>query len=168
MERRPAVRSRLNIVAAAAAALVAVASLAHAEPPAGTKNFNSPGTVPNYFSNEIGPVMRQPSPLPVAPPVAVRTSPSVEEPEGQAEAAAPKPARQIVQTVKSRDRHRPGHAQVRTVDKRKATAAHARSTKPSRVVARSEKPRAARVAHAEPHATKARPVAAKGHRSGRG
>jgi len=168
MERRPTVTSRLNILIATIAALLAAASSAYAEPPAGTKNFSAPGMAPNYFSNESGPVMRQPAPLPVAPPAPVRASREAEEPEGQAEAAAPKPERHVVQSVKGRDRHRAGHAQVRSADRRKATAAHARNSKSPRVVTRSEKPRAARVAHAEPHGVKARPVSAKGHRAGRG
>ena len=172
MERRPAVRSRLNILAAAAAALVAAASLAYAEPPAGTKNFNSPGTAPNYFSNEGGPVMRQPAPLPAvslpgAPPVVMRTAPAMEEPEGQPEAAAPKAERQTVRSARGRDRHRTVHAPSRTVESRKNAAVRGRNAKPARVAARVEKPRAAKMAHAEPRAVKVRPVAAKG-RAGRG
>src|SRR5207237_8767705 len=86
MERRPAVRSRLNIFVATTAALLSVAPLAIAEPRAGTKNFNAPGAAPNYFSNESGPVMHQPAPLPAAPQAPARTSRDTEEPEGPAEA----------------------------------------------------------------------------------
>src|SRR5204863_2057746 len=96
MERRPAVRSRLSIFVATTAALLSVASLAIAEPPAGTKNFNAPGAAPNYFSNESGPVMHQPAPLPAAPQAPARTSRETEEPEGQVEAAAAKAERQVV------------------------------------------------------------------------
>ena len=168
MERPQPVRSRLNIVIAAIVALLAADSLAWAEPPAGTKNFSAPGVAPNYFSNESGPVMRQPAPLPVAPPAPVRASREAEEPEGQAEAAAPKAERQIVRTAKGRERHRTAHAQSRTADRQKSTAARGRNARPARVAARVEKPRAAKVAHAEPHAAKARPVSAKGQRAGRG
>jgi hypothetical protein len=167
MERRPAVRSRLNIFVATTAALLSVASLAIAEPPAGTKNFNAPGAAPNYFSNESGPVMHQPAPLPAAPQAPARTSREIEEPEGQVEAAAAKAERQVVRTVKGRERDRTAHAQSRTAGRLKSTAARGRNARPVRVAARVEKPRAAKVAHADPHATKARPVSAKG-RAGRG
>jgi hypothetical protein len=151
--RRPAVRSRLNLFVATTAALLSTASLAIAEPPAGTKNFNAPDAAPNYFINESGSVMRQPAPLPAAPQAPARTSRETEEPEGQVEAAAPKAERQVSRTLKGREPHRTAHAESRT--------------SPARVAARVEKPRAARVAHAAPHATKVRPVSAKG-RAGRG
>jgi hypothetical protein len=148
--RRPAVRSRLNLFVVTTAALLSAASLAIAEPPPGTKNFNAPDAAPNYFSNETGPVMRQPASLPAAPQAPARTSRETEEQEGQVEAAAPKAERQVSRTLKP---HRTAHAESRT--------------SPARVAARVEKPRAAKVAHAAPHATKVRPVSAKG-RAGRG
>lgn len=40
-------------------ALALSASIAVAEPPAGTKNFTAPSGVPNYFSNEAGAPMTQ-------------------------------------------------------------------------------------------------------------
>ena len=157
------VRSRLNIFVATTAVLLSAASLAIAEPPAGTKNFNAPGAVPNYFSNESGPVMRQPAPLPAAPQAPTRTSRGTEEPEGQVEAAAPKAEPQVVPTVKGRERDRTAHARSGTAGRLKSTAGRGRNARPAHV----EKPREAKVAHADPHATKARPVSAKG-RGGRG
>ena len=173
MERPQQVKSRLYIIAALAVmAAVGIARAGLAEPPAGSRNFSAPPVAPNYFSNESGPVMRQPAPLPVAPlaiapPPAMRVAPETEEPEVRAE-AAPKAERRVVTAARSRDRHRGAHAQSRTADRRKTLTVSGRSAKPARVAARNEKPRVARLAHAEPHAAKARPVSAKGQRAGRG
>jgi hypothetical protein len=168
MERPQPVKSRLYIIAALAlTAAVGIARTGLAEPPAGSRNFSAPPVAPNYFSNESGPVMRQQTPLPVAPPPAMRVAPETEEPELRAE-AAPKAERRVVTAARSRDRHRGAHAQSRTADRRKIVAVSGRSAKPARVAARNEKPRVARLAHAEPHAAKARPVSAKGQRAGRG
>jgi hypothetical protein len=167
------VKSRLYIIAALAlTAAVAIARTGLAEPPAGSRNFSAPPVAPNYFSNEIGPVMRQPAPLPVAPlaivpPPAMRVGPETEEPEVRAE-AAPKTERRAVTAARSRDRHRVAHAQSRTADRRRTIAVSGHNAKPGRVAGRSEKPRVARLAHAESHAAKARPVSAKGQRAGRG
>ncbi len=76
--------------------------------------------------------------------------------------------RRVATAARSRDRHRGAPAQSRTADRRKIVAVSGRSAKPARVAARNEKPRVARLAHAEPHAAKARPVSAKGQRAGRG
>lgn len=168
MERPQPVKSRLYIIAALAlTAAVGIARTGLAEPPAGSRNFNAPPVAPNYFSNESGPVMRQQAPLPVAPPPAMRVAPETEEPELRAE-AAPKAERRVATAARSRDRHRGAPAQSRTADRRKIVAVSGRSAKPARVAARNEKPRVARLAHAEPHAAKARPVSAKGQRAGRG
>jgi len=68
--------------------------------------------------------------------------------------------------AKSRDRGRAAQAKTRVADKRKiAAAGRARSSKAVTVAARSDKPRSARLAHAEPHAAKAAPAAAKGQRT---
>jgi hypothetical protein len=171
MERRKAVKSRLHIFVAvlALAATFGFAAPSVAEPPAGSKNFSTPAVAPNYFSNEGGPVARQPAPLPAAPPAAssaVREE--AEEPAPQAAAAPPRAERPVVTTARARDRHRPAHAQARRSDSRKAVAVRSRNVKPARVVAHSDRPRAARLAHAEPHAAKTRPVSAKGPRAGRG
>jgi len=168
MERPQPVKSRLYIVAAfALTGSVGLAWTALAEPPAGSRNFNAPPVAPNYFSNESGPVMHQPAPLPMAPPPAMRVAPETEERELRAE-VAPRAERRVAAVARSRDRHRPAHAQSRTADRRKTVAVSVRSAKPARVAARSEKPRVARLAHAEPHVAKARPVSAKGQRAGRG
>ena len=149
-----------------AATMAGAQSAAVAAPP-GSKNFTPPPYVPNYFSNESGPVMHQPAPLPAAPQAPARTFRETEEPEGQVEAAAAKAERQVVRTVKGRERDRTAHAQSRTAGRLESTVARGRNARPVRVAARVEKPRAAKVAHADPHATKARPVSAKG-RAGRG
>jgi hypothetical protein len=97
----------------------------------------------------------------------MRVAPETEEPELRAE-AAPKAERRVVTVARSRDRHRPAPAQSRAPDRRKTVAVGLRSATPARVAGRGEKPRVARLAHAEPHAAKARPVSAKGQRAGRG
>jgi hypothetical protein len=147
-----------------------------AEPPAGSKNFNPPAVVPNYFSNESGPVMRNPAPLPIAPPAQTGAAPAIGQPPlpSAAPAAAPAPAvasersvdRRTATAVKSRDRDRTAQAKTRTADKRKGAVARARSTKPARVAVRNDKPRTTKLAHAEPRPAKARPAAAKGQHTG--
>jgi hypothetical protein len=169
--RRWAITAAVTV--AGAAGLV---SPALAEPPAGSKNFNPPAVVPNYFSNESGPVMRNPAPLPVAPPAQTGAAPATREAPlpSAAPTAAPAPAvasersveRRTATAVKSRDRHRTAQAKTRTADQRKGAVARARSTKPARVAARNDKPRATKLAHAEPRAAKARPAAAKGQHTG--
>jgi hypothetical protein len=165
--------------AMAAAVTVAAAagmfSPALAEPPAGSKNFNTPAVVPNYFSNESGPVMRNPAPLPVAPP-AQTGAPAAGEPPLPSAAPARAPAsavaaerrveRRTATAVKSRDRHRTAQAKIRIADQRKGAVARGRNAKPARTAVRTDKPRVAKLAHAEPHAAKARPAAAKGQHTG--
>ena len=129
--RRPPVRSRLNLFVATTAALLSAASLAIAEPPAGTKNFNAPDAAPNYFSNETGSVMRQPAPLPAAPQAPARTSRETEEREEQVEAAAPKAERQVSRTVKGREPHRTAQAESRTSGRLKSTAARGQNARPA-------------------------------------
>jgi hypothetical protein len=108
-----------SIFVATTAALLSAASLAIAEPPAGTKNFNAPDAAPNYFSNESGPVMHQAAPLPAAPQAPAPMSRETEEPEGQVEAAAANAERQVVRTAKGRERDRTAHAQSRTAGRLK-------------------------------------------------
>ena len=173
---------RLSLLRLAAALLIVsgalgVLSSARAEPPSGSKNFSTPAAVPNYFSNESGPVMRSPAPFPAAPPAPTRAAPVEEESPSPAVAAVPtplravvKPERRVITIVTSRSRGRIAHAKVRTADKRRVvSAARNRSSKPVRAVVRTERPRAARLAHAEPHAGKSKPVAPRGgHARGRG
>ena len=155
-------------------AALGFSSIAAAEPPAGSKNFSPPPAVPNYFSNESGPVTRSPAPLPVAPPAQAGTAPAEEEaPSAVAAAPVPRPAvttpgRRIITIVTSRTRGRVAHATRRVSDRRKVASARGRSSTAVRVVARSDRPRAARLAHAEPHAARSRSVVAKGQRAGRG
>jgi len=151
----------------ALAAAIAVPSGAIAEPPPGSRNFNPPAAVPNYFSNESGPILGTPAARPPQPaPVPVIAAP------------APAPRRVVVferraerhsaaKTAKSRDQSRTAQAKTRATDKRKTavagSATNARAA--GRVVAKSDKPRAVKLAHAEPRAAKAQPVAAKGQRT---
>ena len=167
--RRWAITAAVTVAGAAG-----LFSSAIAEPPAGSKNFNPPAVVPNYFSNESGPVMRYPAPLPVSPPAQTGAAPAAGEPPlpSAAPTAAPAVAsersvdRHTATAATSRDRHRTAQAKTRTADKRKGAGARGRNAKPARVAARYDKPRVTRLAHAEPRATKARPAAAKGQHTG--
>ena len=146
------------------AAAIADPSGAIAEPPPGSRNFNPPAAVPNYFSNESGPILGTPAARPPQPaPVPVIAAP------------APAPRRVVVferraerhsaaKTAKSRDQSRTAQAKTRATDKPKtAVARNARAT--GRVIAKTDKPRTVKLAHAEPRAAKAQPVAAKGQRT---
>jgi hypothetical protein len=159
--RRWAIAAGLTLAAA-----IAVPSGAIAEPPPGSRNFNPPAAVPNYFSNESGPILGTPAARPVAiapapvvvPPPASRPLPVI--------ASGRKAERHAAKTMKSRDRSRTAQAKSRPGDRRKiAAAGPARNAKASaRVAARSDKQRLVKLAHAEPHAAKAQPAAAKGQR----
>jgi len=147
------------------AAATAVPSAGVAEPPAGSRNFNPPVAVPNYFSNESGPVLGIPATRPVQPaPVPVIAAPApVPRPVVASER---KVQRHAAKTAKSRDGSRAAQAKTRAADKPKTAAAgSARNAKAStRAAARNDKPRLVKLAHAEPHAAKAPPTAAKGQR----
>ena len=159
---------RYRIIAAGLVAAVAAAAPAvgRAEPPAGSKNFNPPTAAPNYFSNESGPVLQQPAPLPVARPVEPAPAPAAAAP-----APAPRPRavagdksrRHVIRMVKSRDRGRTAHTQARAADKRRTVAAGSNKTI-VKTVAKTDGPRSAKLAHAEPHSPKTR-AAAKGQRT---
>ena len=156
-----------RIVAAglAIAAALAVPSAGVAEPPPGSRNFNPPVAVPNYFSNESGPVLGTPAARPVQPaPVPVIAAPApVPRPVVASER---KVQRHAAKTAKSRDRSRAAQAKTRAADRRKTVAAgSARNAKATvKVAISSDKPRLVKLAHAEPHAAKAPPTAAKGQR----
>jgi hypothetical protein len=156
---------RWVVAAGLAIAAAAVPSAGFAEPPAGSRNFNPPVAVPNYFSNESGPILGTPAARPSEPapaPAAAAPTP-VPAPTAVSEA---KPQRHIIRTAKSRDRSRTAQTKTRAADKRKsAVAGRAHSSKAVTVAARSDKPRSARLAHAEPHTAKAAPAAAKGQRT---
>jgi len=147
------------------AAATAVPSAGVAEPPAGSRNFNPPVAVPNYFSNESGPVLGTPAARPVQPaPVPVIAAPApVPRPVVASER---KVQRHAAKTAKSRDGSRAAQAKTRAADKPKTAAAgSARNAKAStRAAARNDKPRLVKLAHAEAHAAKAQPTAAKGQR----
>ena len=135
------------------AVIVGFAAPGVAEPPAGSKNFSSPGFVPNYFSNESGPVMQNPAPLPdQAIPAPVTAAPARQP--SPAVAVERKAARHAVKAARSQDRHRTAHAKAGAANKRKV------------VSAKSGKSKAVRLAHAEPHGAKGKPTAAKAQRGG--
>src|SRR5204862_4763276 len=80
LERRQAMRlCRWVVAAGLAIAAAAVIPSATAEPPPGSRNFSPPVAVPNYFSNESGPVLGAPAAHPTepapAPAAVVPTSP---------------------------------------------------------------------------------------------
>jgi len=155
-------------VVAAGLAIAAVAdipSAGMAEPPAGSRNFSPPAAVPNYFSNESGPVLGTPAARPAEPAPAPAATAPTPVPARTAVSEA-RPPRRIVGIIKSRDRSRTAQAKTRPADKRKAAApGRALRSNAVTVAARSDKPRSARLAHAEPHAAKAAPAAAKGQRT---
>ena len=173
-------RSWLAVAALIASAGLGFASTAIAQSPSGSKNFSTPPAVPNYFSNESGPVTRTPAPLPFAPSAAVGAVREDETPAARPEPTiAHQPERRIITIVTSRTRGRAAHAKTRGSDRRTVVAARGRSSKPARVIVRAERPRAARLAHAErpraatlahaePHGARSRPAMTKGQRAGRG
>ena len=163
---------RLRFRLAAAMLIVSGAlgllSAARAEPPSDSKNFSTPPAVPNYFSNESGPVTRTPAPLPFAPSTAVGAVREDETPAARPEPTiARPPERRIITIVTSPSRGRVTHARTRRSDRRKVAVARGRNSKPVQVGARARRPQAARLAHAE-HSTRSRPAIAKGQRAGRG
>jgi len=165
LERRQAMRlCRWVVAAGLAIAAAAVPSAGFAEPPPGSRNFSPPPAVPNYFSNESGPVLGTPAARPTEPaPAPAAAAPTPVLPPTAASQA--KPPRHVMRMIKSRDRSRTAQAKTRAADKRKIFAAgRTRSAKAVMVTVRSDKPHSARLAHAVPHA-KATPAAAKGQRT---
>jgi hypothetical protein len=149
------------------AAAAAVPSIAIAEPPPGSRNFNPPVAVPNYFSNESGPVLGTPAAGPPERALApVAAAPAPAPAPRHVVAFERKAERHSAKTAKSRDQSRTAQAKTRAGDRRKTAAAgsamNARAT--GRVVAKTDKPRLVKLAHVEPHAAKAQPAAAKGQR----
>jgi len=132
-----------------------------AEAPPGSKNFNSPGSVPNYFSNEAAPFVASPNPHP---------APAEPAPA----AAAPAPERATPVVVSPYPRLHPVRT-ARTVRGRPARSARATTARRHTAAAVSTRGRApARTAHAQraakskSAAVKVRPVSAGGRRAGRG
>jgi hypothetical protein len=148
----------------AIAAGIAVPSAAVAEPPAGSRNFTPPTVVPNYFSNESGPVLGTPAVRPTEPALAPAAAAPAPPPPAAVE--RPPERRHVVRYVKPPDRGRTAQAKTRVADKRKTVAAgRARSAKVVTIAARSDKPRSARLAHAEPQAAKTKAAVAKPQRT---
>jgi hypothetical protein len=148
----------------AIAAAAAVPSAAVAEPPAGSRNFTPPAVVPNYFSNESGPVLGTPAARPAEP--ASAPAAAVPAPPPPTAVERPPERRHVVRYVKPPDRGRTAQAKTRVADKRKIVAAgRARSAKVATIAARSDKPRSARLAQAEPPAAKTKAAVAKPQRT---
>jgi len=173
--RYPAIAACLAI-AAAVVAPMAVQSAGAAEAPPGSKNFTSPGGVPNYFSNEAAPFVGSPNPRPApAQPAPVIAAPAVVAPAPvrAAPASAPvvtsrgaQPSQPLIKTVTTvtQSRDRQGRT-VRTVTVKRymVEAVAAKGRAPART-ARVE-PRSAKTKSA---AVKARPVSTGSKRAGRG
>ncbi|MBV9827583.1 MAG: hypothetical protein JO001_18250 [Alphaproteobacteria bacterium] len=102
--------------------------MAAAQPqmPAGSKNFNPPGSVPNYFSNEAGAIRGGVAAVP--PPGASYIVPSVRP---RSYASADRSARMRVgrYRVVARSRHasRHGHAVSRARERERPRVAHVRT-----------------------------------------
>jgi hypothetical protein len=153
---------------ALAAALVFAAPAGAVEPPPGSKNFNAPGYVPNYFSNESGPFggggARAPAAPVVAAPAGAAPATITARAVGRAHAARHVRGKQGATRLargKGGRRRQIAHAsRGRAVASRQAVASHA--AKPAKAIA-------VRVAHAQPRAAvKSRPAAARSKPSGRG
>src|SRR5437868_1197474 len=135
---------RWVVAAGLAIAAAAVPLAGFAEPPPGSRNFSPPPAVPNYFSNESGPVLGTPAARPSEPAPAPAAVAPIPVPARRTVSAA-KPQHHIIRIVKSRDRSRTVQAKTRTADKRKIVAAgRTRSAKSVTVAVRSDKPRSAR------------------------
>ena len=163
--RYPAVAICLTL--ALAIAPVALRPAAAAEAPPGSKNFNSPGSVPNYFSNEAAPFVPSPNShtLPVEPaPAAAAPAPAPERETPIVVSPYPRqPAIRTVTTVRTA-RDRQGRT-VRTVTVRRyqVAASAARGRAPARAT------RAVRAAKGRSAAVKVRPVSVgSSRRAGRG
>ena len=146
---------------------LAIGPAAAAEAPPGSKNFNSPGSVPNYFSNEAAPFVPSPNShaLPAEPaPAAAAPAPAPERETPIVVSPYPRqPAIRTVTTVRT-TRDRQGRT-VRTVTVRRyqvaASVAGGRAPARAAHTARAVKGRSA--------AVKARPVSAgSSRRAGRG
>jgi len=145
---------------------LAIRSTGAAEPPRGSKNFNSPGSVPNYFSNEAAPFVASPNPHPApAEPVPAAAAPSPAPERATPVVVSPYPRQTLIKTVTTvqTTRDRQGRT-VRTVTVRRYPVATGVSR--NRALARTA--HAQRAAKSKSAAVKARPVSAGGRRAGRG
>jgi hypothetical protein len=132
-----------------------------AEAPPGSKNFSSPGSVPDYFSNEAAPFVASPNPHPApaepapatAAPAPERATPVVVSPY-----ARPHPVR-TAQPVRGRPAR---SVRVATARRHTASVVSTRGRAPARPA------HAARAAKGKSAAVKVRPVSAGGRRAGRG
>jgi hypothetical protein len=177
--RFPAIAACLAI--AAAIGPMAAPPAGAAEAPPGSKNFNSPGGVPNYFSNEAAPFVGSPNPRPapvqpapviatpaVVAPAPVQAAPAPARPAPAVTSRGALPSQPLIKTVTTvtTSRDRQGRT-VRTVTVKRYTvaAASARSRAPAPVRTARAEPRSAKSKSA---AAKARPVSTGGKRAGRG
>jgi len=171
--RHPAIAAWLAI-AAVAILPAAITPAGAVDAPPGSKNFNSPGGVPNYFSNEAAPFVGSPNPRPAQPepaPAAVApavVSPTLARPPPVVTSRGAQPTQALVKTVTtvttSRDRQGRTVRTV-TVTRYNVAAVSARSRAPTPVRTARAEPRSAKSKSA---AAKARPVSTGGKRAGRG
>src|SRR5205085_4223241 len=127
LERRQAMNLSHAAIAICLMIGLAIRAADAAEPPLGSKNFRSPGSVPNYFSNEAAPfvptpnahaIPAEPAPAAAAPtPAPERETPIVVSPYPR------QPAVRTVTTVQT-SRDRQGRT-VRTVTVRRYQVAAA-------------------------------------------
>jgi len=137
-----------------------------AEPPRGSKNFNSPGSVPNYFSNEAAPFVASPNPHPApAEPVPAAAAPSPAPERATPVVVSPYPRQTLIKTVTTvqTTRDRQGRT-VRTVTLRRYPVA----TRVSRNRPSARTAHAPRAAKSKSAAVKARPVVRRRRPAGRG
>jgi hypothetical protein len=160
-------RRHLAITLSLVIAAAAISPAGAVDAPPGSRNFTSPGSVPDHFSNEAAPFVASPNPHPapaepapaaVAPapaaatPVPERATPLVVSPY-----ARPHPVR-MAQPV----RGRPARSARVTTARRHTAAVSTRGHAPARTA------HAARAAKSRSAAVKARPVSAGSRRAGRG
>jgi hypothetical protein len=156
MKRRHLAITLFLVIAAAATSPAGAA-----EAPPGSKNFNSPGSVPNYFSNEAAPFVASPNPHPAPAepaPAAVAPAPERATPLVVSPYARPHPVR-TAQPVRGRPAR---SARVATARRHPAAAVSTRGHAPARTA------HAARAVKSKSAAAKVRPVSAGSRRAGRG
>jgi hypothetical protein len=164
-------RRHLAITLSLVIAAAAISPAGAVDAPPGSRNFTSPGSVPDHFSNEAAPFVASPNPHP-AP---AEPAPAAATPAPAAAAPAPEratplvvspyarshPVRTVTTVRTSRDRQ--GRT-VRAVTVRRyaMSASAARARAPVRAA------HAARAVKSKSAAAKVRPVSAGSRRAGRG
>jgi hypothetical protein len=161
-------RRHLAITLSLVIAAAAISPAGAVDAPPGSRNFTSPGSVPDHFSNEAAPFVASPNPHP-AP---AEPAPAAATPAPAAAAPAPERATPIVvspypqpHAIRTAQpaRGRPARsARVATARRHTVAAVSTRGRAPARAA------HAARAVKSKSAAAKVRPVSAGSRRAGRG